>query len=413
MSVDIYVRDTSVSTSAAPILAGTLLFGPVGALVLSLTFALVTTVKHGSQISRMLFNASNQLIAGLTYTTLLILLGDSFRDFSPLIQVLVTLFAAGIVYFLTTYLIAVAMHLNHGAPVSQVWSEQFSWLGPYYLTMGLIAYALIFSYTTASVLGLIFLLVPLFLVRLSQKQFIDRTREVVQQLREKNLILESNSKEITRLNESLLDALAEVIDLRDPFVLGHSKHVTRYAVMIAQKLGLPEERVELIRKASLLHDIGKLGIPDRILLKPSKLSLEEYEVMKAHTTLGSGLLETSYGLSNLIPIVRHHHEWFDGSGYPDGLKGKNIPLEARIVSLADAVEAMASDRPYRKVSEPDEILLEIQRAAGTQFDPDIVKVFIDAVRPQADELIVNSGRKFRDEHEKSLVWRERRENTRG
>ncbi len=183
--------------------------------------------------------------------------------------------------------------------------------------------------------------------------------------------------------------------------------------MIAQKLGLPEERVELIRKASLLHDIGKLGIPDRILLKPSKLSLEEYEVMKAHTTLGSGLLETSYGLSNLIPIVRHHHEWFDGSGYPDGLKGKNIPLEARIVSLADAVEAMASDRPYRKVLEPDEILLEIQRAAGTQFDPDIVKVFIDAVRPQADELIVNSGRKFRDEHEKSLVWRERRENTRG
>ncbi|MEJ2352129.1 MAG: HD-GYP domain-containing protein [Anaerolineales bacterium] len=232
----------------------------------------------------------------------------------------------------------------------------------------------------------------------------------MQELREKNLVLESNSKEITRLNESLLEALAEVIDMRDPYVLGHSKHVTRYAVMIAQRLRLPAERVELIRKASLLHDIGKLGIPDRILLKPSRLSSEEFEVMKAHTTLGSGLLETSNGLSNLIPIVRHHHEWYDGGGYPDGLKGKNIPLEARIVSLADAVEAMASDRPYRRALAPDEILLEIQRSAGTQFDPDIVKVFVEAVGPRADELIINSGRKYLEERESNPVWMEARRN---
>jgi diguanylate cyclase (GGDEF)-like protein/putative nucleotidyltransferase with HDIG domain len=406
LSIDIYIGNTSISTSAAPLLAGILLYGPVGAVVLSLAFAAVSKVKHGSPFSRLLFNASNQLIAGLFYTSLLILLGVSFLDSSPPVQILITLAAAEIVYYLTTYLVAMAMHLSHGAPLRQVWNEQFSWLSPYYGSMGLIAYALVFSYTSASILGLLVLLVPLLLVRLSQKQFIDRTRSLVQELRDKNLMLESNSNEITRLNESLLDAMAEVIDMRDPYVLGHSKLVTRYAVMIAKGLGLPPERVELIRKASLLHDIGKLGIPDKILLKPSKLSSEEFEIMKAHTTLGSCLLETSHGLSNLIPIVRHHHEWYDGSGYPDGLKGKDIPLEARIVSIADAVEAMASDRPYRKALGAAEILFEVEAAAGTQFDPDIVKVFVDVVRPQADVFIVNSGTKHAREQKEVLVRRE-------
>jgi diguanylate cyclase (GGDEF)-like protein/putative nucleotidyltransferase with HDIG domain len=405
LSVDIYIKNTSVSTSAAPMLGGILLYGPVGALVLSLTFGVVSQIKHRSPFSRLIFNTSNQLVAGLTYTTLLYSLGISFFDSSPPIQILITLAVAGIDYLLTTCLVSVAMHFSHGVPVRRIWDENFSWLAPYYASMGLIAFAMVFSYISESVFGLLVLLVPLLLVRLSQKQFIDRTRVVVQELRDKNMMLEGSSREIARLNESLLDALAEVVDMRDPFVLGHSKHVTRYAVMIAQRLGLPQERVELIRKASLLHDIGKLGIPDNILLKPSKLSSEEFEVMKAHTTLGSRLLETSRGLRNLIPIVRHHHERFDGSGYPDGLKGKDIPLEARIVSLADAVEAMASDRPYRKARKPGEILYEIQQAVGTQFDPEIVKVFIDAVRFQADEIIVNSGRKYLDEHEKILVWR--------
>jgi diguanylate cyclase (GGDEF)-like protein/putative nucleotidyltransferase with HDIG domain len=406
LSVDIYARESSVSTSAVPMIGGILLFGPIGALILSITFALVTKLKHRSPISRFLFNASNQLIAGLTYTTLLLLLQVSFRDSSPPIQFLITLAATGIDYFLTTFLVALGICINRGSSIRLVWKEQFSWLGPYYASMGLIAYALIFTYTV-SILGLIVLLIPLLLIRFSQKQFIDRTRTIVQEIREKNLMLESKSKENMQLNESLFNTLAEAIDMRDPYVLGHSRYVTRYAVLIAQRLGLPEERIELIRKASLLHDIGKLAISDKILLKPTELTPEEFEIIKSHPVLGSGLLETSRGLKSLIPIVRHHHEWFDGSGYPDGLKGKNIPLDARIVSLADAIEAMASDRPYHKALKPHEVLLEIQRAAGTQFDPGIVNVFVNAVYPQVDKLIVNSKRKVLNERENILIQKER------
>ena len=400
LSVDIYARESSVSTSAVPMLGGILLFGPTGALVLSSTFALVAKLKHHSPISRFFFNASNQLIAGLSYTTLLFLLRISFHESPHLIQILIALAASAIDYLLTTFLVALAMHFNHGAKVRQVWKEQFRWLGIYYASMGLIAYALVFSYQTASIFGLLLLLIPLLLIRFSQKQFIDRTRGVVQELREKNLMLESKTQEIMTLNDSLFSTLSEVIDMRDPYVLGHSKRVTRYAVLIAQRLGLPEARVEMIRKASLLHDIGKLGIPDEILQKPSSLTPKEYEIIKSHTIMGSSVLETSHGLKNLIPIVRHHHEWFNGSGYPDGLKGKNIPLEARIVSLADAIEAMASDRPYRKGLKMEDILFEIQKGSGIQFDPDIVNVFLDIIETQGDKTIDNSNQKVLEEREK-------------
>jgi diguanylate cyclase (GGDEF)-like protein/putative nucleotidyltransferase with HDIG domain len=404
LSIDIYVRNTSVSTSAAPMLGGILLFGPKGALIVGLTFAVVSKIKHHSPISRGIFNASNQIVAGLTYLTLLNLLSDSFfLDLSTPIQVLVTLAAAGITYFITTYLIAVAMHITHNLSIKKVWNEQFGWLAPHYFSMGVIAFALIFSYVTASIIGLITLLIPLFLVRFSQMQFIDRTRSIVQELREKNVALGSNSEEIYRLNENLFEALAEVIDLRDPYVMGHSKHVARYAVMISQELGLPPERNELVEKAALLHDIGKLGIPDKILQKPGKLDEDEYKVMQSHTTLGSGLLRTSQKLRNLIPIIRHHHEWYDGNGYPDGLRGKDIPLEARIVALADAVEAMASDRPYRRARTPEEIFEEIKGAAGTQFDPDIVRAFIDAVKSHPEMHIINAGRNLLIKKENNYI----------
>jgi putative nucleotidyltransferase with HDIG domain len=217
------------------------------------------------------------------------------------------------------------------------------------------------------------MMVPLFLLRISQKQYVDRTREAVTELREKNIILEKNAEEINKLNDGLLDTLAEIIDLRDPYVLGHSKRVTSYAIKIAERMGLNPKQVEHIRKGSLLHDVGKLGISMDILAKPGALTSLEYEKIKSHPEIGARVLEINPSLRILIPIVRHHHEFYNGKGYPDGISGRQIPIEAHVVSVADAIEAMASDRPYRKARTTQYILNELKKFSGIQFDPKVVE----------------------------------------
>jgi diguanylate cyclase (GGDEF)-like protein/putative nucleotidyltransferase with HDIG domain len=394
LSIDIYLKNTSVSTSAAPILAGTLLYGPIGAVVLGLTFALVTKLKHHSPLNRFVFNSLNQMIAGLLYVNLIMLAGKQFSDYSFIVQLLISVVAAVIVFLSTTVLIALAIKIDVGVSFKQVWIEKFSWLLPYYISMGLIAYALILGYQTTGLMGLVVILAPLLMLRISVKQYIDRTIAIVNELRGKNTLLERNSQQINKLNENLLDALSEVIDLRDPFTLGHSQYVTRYSVLMAKKLGLAPKRIERIRKASLLHDIGKIGIPDAILLKPIQLSAKEYIAIQEHTTLGADILDKSHSLKYLSPIVRHHHEWYDGTGYPDRLKGKEIPLEARIIAIADAVEAMASDRPYRSALSFGEIVEELKRNSGSQFDPVLVEIMLQILQSRNEYLLVNSAQKL-------------------
>jgi diguanylate cyclase (GGDEF)-like protein/putative nucleotidyltransferase with HDIG domain len=391
-SIDIYIRNTAVSTSAAPILVGTLLFGPGGALVLSLAFALTAMLKFRSPFSRFVFNLSNQLIASMLYTGLLHLFNIQFTLIDSLSQALVCVAAGILVYISTTVLVALGMHLDMQVPFRQIWQEKFSWLAPYYISLGIVAYTLAFGYHNARLMGLAVILVPLLLIRFSQKQYIERTRVMVNELREKNLRLEKSSEEISHLNEGLLDTLAELIDLRDPYVLGHSRQVSQYAATMATHMGLHKKQVELIRKASLLHDIGKLGIPETILLKPARLTPEEFAVMKTHPGLGAEIMLRSSSLVPLTPIVQHHHEHYDGSGYPQGLAGTDIPIEARIVAVADAIEAMASDRPYRRALSHKKIQAELIRCSGTQFDPQVVQAALKTFGTEGENLVVNVGK---------------------
>jgi putative nucleotidyltransferase with HDIG domain len=376
LSIDLHVRDTSVSTSAAPLLAGILLFGPVGALVMSVAFALTAYFKFRGPFSRVIFNTSNQLLAALIYLGIIELAGQTFLLWSDVFQLIFSLLAIFIVFLVTTLLISVGMSLNSGDSVQKTWMENFSWLAPHYLGMGFVAFALVFGYKYAGIIGVVSVLAPLMMLRLSQQQYLERTRAMVKELRAKNLELEKSSEEIGLINQGLLETLAEVIDLRDPYLLGHSTQVTNYAVLISQEMGLNSRQIDTIHKACLLHDLGKLGIPDRILVKPAHLTEDEYEIMKRHASLGAALLEKSPSLRHLIPVVKHHHEHFDGSGYPDGLNGTQIPIEARIVAVADAIEAMASDRPYRKAMNKAAIIAELEHYAGTQFDTRIVEIAV-------------------------------------
>jgi HD-GYP domain-containing protein (c-di-GMP phosphodiesterase class II) len=175
---------------------------------------------------------------------------------------------------------------------------------------------------------------------------------------------------------STLYAFVRAIELRDPYTQQHSNRVTDIAILLGQNMGCNQEELDILNFAGPLHDIGKIGIPDNILLKPSRLTPLEYEKIKEHPDLGADIVGKLGMWGREQEIIRCHHEWYDGSGYPTGLKQDEIPLLSRILSVADAYDAMVSDRAYRKRMEIDKILGIIRSAANTQFDPDVVDAFI-------------------------------------
>lgn len=196
---------------------------------------------------------------------------------------------------------------------------------------------------------------------------------------EEELVHKFNQEEIvnhTHLTE-MVTSLAGAIDAKDPYTKGHSTSVSRYSEALARALRLPEQEVERIKIGALLHDVGKIGIPESVLKKPGKLDDDEWEIMKQHPTIGAEkVLAPNEALRDLIPIVKYHHERLDGKGYPEHLKGDEIPLAARIVSVADAYHALVSDRPYRKGMPIEKACAILKEGAGTQWDSDLVRQFI-------------------------------------
>lgn len=171
--------------------------------------------------------------------------------------------------------------------------------------------------------------------------------------------------------------LAQAVEMRDPYTGGHTMRVTRYSELLGKHLKISPEEQRLIRTGTPLHDIGKIGIDDAILRKPGKLTDEEFELMKSHTVKGAAILATVPDLEPIIPIARNHHERWDGRGYPDGLAGEKIPRLARIVAVADAFDAMTSDRPYRKGMPASVAFEEVEKQAGRQFDPECARAFLE------------------------------------
>jgi HD-GYP domain-containing protein (c-di-GMP phosphodiesterase class II) len=182
-----------------------------------------------------------------------------------------------------------------------------------------------------------------------------------------------------------VSALSQAIDAKDGFTRGHADRVSRIAGAIAREVGLPEKQIEHIELAGLLHDIGKIGVEDRILMKPQRLDSDEQELMRRHPIYGASILSPSEALRPLVPMVLHHHENFDGSGYPEGLRGEEIPMGSRIIIVADAYEAMTSDRIYRKAIGHDRAMEQLTRYKGVQFDPSIVRALEQVVEKRGSE----------------------------
>lgn len=183
-----------------------------------------------------------------------------------------------------------------------------------------------------------------------------------------------------KLQKSYLESIQTLrytVEAKDTYTRGHSDRVSEYSVLIGKKLGLHEDDLNTLRIGGLFHDIGKIGVPDSILLKPGKLTEDEYSEIKNHPTIGAHILSSATIFQHLIPVVKHHHERYDGNGYPGKLKAEEIPYLARITAVADTFDAMTSKRTYRDSLELDTVKAEIQRCKGTQFDPQIADAFLD------------------------------------
>jgi putative nucleotidyltransferase with HDIG domain len=169
-----------------------------------------------------------------------------------------------------------------------------------------------------------------------------------------------------------LQMMAQAVDLKDPYTSNHSQRVSRYAVRLARAMGVPEQEVERIRIGGLMHDLGKIGVSGHIIRKPGKLTQDEQDKMREHSKVSADIITHLEILGESADMVRHHHENYDGTGYPDGLKGEAIPLGSRIIFVADAYDALVTDRPYRKGATREEALAVIRANAGTQFDASVV-----------------------------------------
>ena len=211
----------------------------------------------------------------------------------------------------------------------------------------------------------------------------------VKQMDEIKRINEELSESNEKLEKAYLDmvqTLRYTVEAKDTYTRGHSDRVSEYSVLIGEKLGLPEDQIKTLRIGGLFHDIGKIGIPDSILLKPAKLTDDEYSQIKNHPSIGAHILGSAVIFKDIIPIVKHHHERYDGNGYPSRLKGEEIPYMARIAAVADTFDAMTSRRSYRGPIDIEHVKEEIKRCEGTQFDPQIAEVFLDILNNNFDKI---------------------------
>ncbi|MCD6326677.1 HD-GYP domain-containing protein [bacterium] len=210
--------------------------------------------------------------------------------------------------------------------------------------------------------------------KISEMQVKYETAQLEDQVAEKTAELQRNMEKLRRILAGTIRALAATVETRDPYTAGHQQRVSKLACAIAKGMGFPEERVEGVRLAGIIHDIGKISVPAEILNTPRPLTETEYSLVKMHPKIGHDILAGIDFSAPVADIVLQHHERMDGSGYPTGLKGDEILLEARILAVADVVEAMVSHRPYRPALGIDRALEEISKNKGTKYDPEVVDV---------------------------------------
>lgn len=227
------------------------------------------------------------------------------------------------------------------------------------------------------------------LTRQQNAELQDLNRNLEALVRDRTKEIAEKNRELREAYIQTIRALAEAVDAKDAYTRGHSERVGVYASKIARELDFPKPMIERVYIAGLLHDVGKIGVRDAVITKPDKLTDAEYVEIKRHPEIGARILEPVRFLADVVPCVRHHHEWFDGSdrGYPSRLRGDEIPIASRVILVADTVEAMTSDRPYRKGLPLEQVTREIRKFSGSQFDPVCANAFLRILEREGERFL--------------------------
>jgi len=332
-----------------------LIYGPAFAICVTFMGEILGDIFNRKTIwYKTLFNASQYAlsagVAGIVYQKL-----GGVVGLVNISNYIIPAAICAIIYFLiNSNLFMIVVSLSEEVSILSVWKKQIRGTLATYIALAPIGFIMALVYTNIGVWGIILFFFPLFLARRSFELYTKMRKVYLETIR----------------------ALAAAIDAKDPYTKGHSERVAQLSVALAQDLHLSDRDIENIEYTALLHDIGKIGIDDRILSKSSELSNEEFKKIKEHPIIGANIIEPVDFLKNSYEAIYHHHERYNGGGYPDGLKAKDIPLCARIIGVADAYDAMGSDRPYRKKLSKEKILKEFAEQSGKQFDPQIVNALM-------------------------------------
>jgi putative nucleotidyltransferase with HDIG domain len=364
-----------LSVSDTFVFASVLLFGPAAGTITVLLDALIISLRLQHPFRepfRIIFNLSLAALSTWVAAQIFFIV-SGVQPYSiqqtPLGQILFPLFLFTLTYFLVnTWLVSFALALEQGRPAYPIWRDNFFWLAVNYFGGASVA-ALLVTYTKEVDFTTLGIIVPLLLISyLTFKTSMGRIEDANRHL-----------LEVNKLYLSTIETLAMAIDAKDQITHGHIRRVQRLAVGLAHSVGVHDEiQIKAIEAAALLHDMGKLAIPEFILNKPGRLTPSEFDVMKQHANIGADILGSIHFPYPVVPIVRHHHEAWDGSGYPDKLKGVSIPLGARILSVVDCFDALTSDRPYRPALSVEDAISVLVQRRGTMYDPLIVDKFIEA-----------------------------------
>lgn len=314
-------------------------------------------------LGKILFNVAVVSIA--TIATYAVYVNPRFAEAGVSSTVLLVT-AAFVLYVMMTFPVSMAIALTERRPIVRTWRECSLWSGPYYLAGA--AVAILFT-TTTRMLGwqMALLVMPvIYLITRSYQLYMGRLEDG-----------RKHTEQMAELHLRTIEALALAIEAKDTTTHDHLQRVQIYAVEIAKELDLPHDQIEALRAAALLHDIGKLAVPEHIISKPGKLTPEEFEKMKIHPIVGAEIIDQARFPYPVAPIVRSHHEKWNGDGYPDGLVGEAIPIGARILSVVDCLDALATDRQYRRGLPLKEALVIIQQESGRSFDPTIVAILTE------------------------------------